>query len=68
MNLKGFAGLGLDPFSIDVGNILLKERGIVELSSCVSGEAEAAGSGRTGGMLWLGMAYVLTMIFVRVKG
>ena len=31
MNLKGFAGLGLDPFSIDVGNILLKEGGIVEL-------------------------------------
>ena len=37
MNLEGLARLGLGPFSIDVGDILLEKGGVVKLVACVSG-------------------------------
>lgn len=70
MDLERLPRLGFDPFSIDVGYILLEERWVVQLAGHISKYKKAFGiafeAGRTGGMLWFGaMAYVLASILGR---
>lgn len=67
MDVEDLAGLGFDPFTIDVGYILLEQRWIVQLAGQISKCRQALRVvpkiERTGGMLWFGaMAYVLVMI------
>lgn len=55
VNLEGLPRLGFDPFSIDVGDILLEERRVIKLvesvSKCKKANSVVFGMGRTGGML-----------------
>ena len=73
MDLKCLPRLGFDPFSIDVGDILLEKRRIVQLVGHVSTSNAAFmvvfKAGQTAGMLWFGaIAYVLASILGRGEG